>query len=232
MTKKINEVKRAIYQVNPVNIPCSLSDAKVGRLIKIHNNHKGHIKTAKLLKKANEGLDEEFQFTMAEVIEFVNYCGYCQKMSWTKPIHRTKYEPSVEHDRFDTRETDVFEPIPGYYVMTVLNLGSGEILHYWMGKDNSAKSIIKGWCTIRAMGMKIQRTNLRLDKGPNQTADEVQRLLTMLNIDIQFGIAGSHEDNSEPDLAVLLNKVYMITEQYSFTQISSLYGLTHSSVIL
>lgn len=197
--KRVSEVRK-IYDIHPVNKPSYLSDEKILRIAIAHNNHQGHIKRDKLLKKVNKGVDEIDWITMAEVQEYVRYCGHCQKISTSTPVHRTGYEPSVDTDRLRTYQTDVFEAKPGFYVQTIYNNMTKELQHRIM-ESPTAKEIVIGLMEFRARGMNIQRVNLREDKGSNQTADEVQTFVQMLNIDVQFGVAGSHQDNSEQERA-------------------------------
>ena len=106
------------------------------------------------------------------------------------------YNPSIPLDRPFTVLGDVLELDKDNDVLVLYNPASKEC-QYHMLKENTAKEIVTGTLAIRSRGFRMDKIILRQDKGSQQTADESQALMKALGNDILFGIAGSHQDQSE-----------------------------------
>ena len=184
-----------IRLVNPLG-PCPISDEKFKALSFVHNSKKGHHKKT-LYKKVNKDRDPNDLITMTECQQFIRYCYACQKMSYQATKSVFPYNPSIPLDRPFTVLGDVLELDKDTDVLVLYNPASKECQYHMLKNGNTAKEIVTGTLAIRSRGFRMDKIIMRQDKGSQQTADEAQSLMKALGNDILFGIAGSHQDQSE-----------------------------------
>lgn len=188
-TAKVNAIKKMQGEL------AMLDDEVFKRLSKSHNTlGKGHLKKERLYKEVNRGCKPEKTIPMKLVELYIKYCPTCQKMAFSKASN-AGYYPKLETLNPFVNYADVLEVERGFNVLVVFNpmlrKAAWEII-----EKQDALTVAEALILINSRQMRISGVEWRSDKGPSFTSDEVQGLLEGLGADIKFGVAGSHQDQS------------------------------------
>ena len=188
-TKKVNAIKNIQDELS------MLSGEVFERLSKSHNTlGKGHIKKDRLYKEVNRGRKAEEIISMKLVELYIKYCPTCQKMAFSKASNSGYYPKLETLDPF-VNYADVLEVERGFNVLVVFNPMLRKAVWEIIEKQD-AQSVAEALILINSRQMRISGVEWRSDKGAAFTSDEVQGLLEGLGVEIKFGIAGSHQDQS------------------------------------